>query len=365
MSAGASVVDFEITRRLSDLALPEGPSALVLFRLHGRPLGWGSGRVTDGRLDGAALVRQFLHQHAWTCALPLAERAVQGGRPLRTLDATTLLQSPPPSVSSGTLVTVAVRSRYARESTAALPRLVVASRLPGSRSRADRCVRRSEAGRGAGSRALPPNQVQQCARCWNGIASRDRRVSRRHPRRDRWRCCCRPAVGLRVRQRVPLRPRSHDGQWPRAPTLLASSLQADATCGRTLLPALVARSRRLRIDRRCDSARVGACQLQRGVLAPWRGRCPRGTREYGSRRRLVRTLAITPTSHPSTGRGSVRTLDRHVDLRDGVVPISDASTYDALRLRVTWVVSRSARCALPITEPSSADSGSRMRLRSN
>jgi hypothetical protein len=32
----------------------------------------------------------------------------------------------------------------------------------------------------------------------------------------------------------------------------------------------------------------------------------------------------------------VRTLDRHVDLRDGVVPISDAAGYDAVRLRVTW-----------------------------
>ena len=130
MSAGSTVVDFEITRKLSDLALPDGPSALVLFRLHGRPLGWGAGRVTDGRLDGAPLVRQFLHQHAWTCALPLAERAVQGGRPLRMLDATTLLQSPPPSVSSGPLVTVAVRSRTARESASILSRLAAASRLP-------------------------------------------------------------------------------------------------------------------------------------------------------------------------------------------------------------------------------------------
>jgi hypothetical protein len=32
----------------------------------------------------------------------------------------------------------------------------------------------------------------------------------------------------------------------------------------------------------------------------------------------------------------VRTLDRHVDLRDGIVPISDASTYDSLRLEVMW-----------------------------
>src|SRR5688572_25980937 len=89
MSAGAAVIDFEITRKLSELAVPDASSALVLFRLHGRPLGWGAGRVTDGRLDGDSLVRQFVRQHAWTCALPLAERAIQSGRPLRMPDATT------------------------------------------------------------------------------------------------------------------------------------------------------------------------------------------------------------------------------------------------------------------------------------
>ena len=113
MSAGAAVIDFEITGKLSELARTGRRSALVLFRLHGRPLGWGAGRVTDGRLDGGSLVRQFLSQHAWTCALPLAERAMQSGRPLRMLDATTLMQSPASSSVSGPLVTVAVRSRTA------------------------------------------------------------------------------------------------------------------------------------------------------------------------------------------------------------------------------------------------------------
>src|SRR4029434_4835270 len=100
MSAGAAVVDFEITKRLSDLAVEDASSALVLFRLHGRPLGWGAGRVTDGRLDTASLIRQFVRQHAWTCALPLAERAIQSGRPLRMPDATTLMQSPHASLRS-------------------------------------------------------------------------------------------------------------------------------------------------------------------------------------------------------------------------------------------------------------------------
>jgi glycosyltransferase involved in cell wall biosynthesis len=51
---------------------------------------------------------------------------------------------------------------------------------------------------------------------------------------------------------------------------------------------------------------------------------------------VVRTTAVTATSQPSSRRGLVRTLDRRVDLATGVVPISDASTYDSLRLHVTW-----------------------------
>jgi glycosyltransferase involved in cell wall biosynthesis len=51
---------------------------------------------------------------------------------------------------------------------------------------------------------------------------------------------------------------------------------------------------------------------------------------------IVRTLAALPMSAPANNRGPVRTLDRHVDLRDGVVPISDACDYDSLRLHVTW-----------------------------
>jgi hypothetical protein len=35
-------------------------------------------------------------------------------------------------------------------------------------------------------------------------------------------------------------------------------------------------------------------------------------------------------------RGLGRTLDRRIDLAEGVVPISDASTFDSLRLRVEW-----------------------------
>ena len=51
---------------------------------------------------------------------------------------------------------------------------------------------------------------------------------------------------------------------------------------------------------------------------------------------IVRTLAVTPTFQPNSRRGPMRTLDRQVDVRDGIVPISDASAYDQIRLHVTW-----------------------------
>lgn len=109
MSTYATVLDFEITRRFPELnSLGDVDNALVLFRLHGRPLGWGAASVVDGRVDGAALVRQLLEQHAWSCALALSERALQNGAPPKTLDLTGMLHSPPQDSNSGPLVTVAV-----------------------------------------------------------------------------------------------------------------------------------------------------------------------------------------------------------------------------------------------------------------
>src|SRR5262245_19008297 len=109
MATSAAVLDLEITRRFPDLnALGEADNALVLFRLHGRPLGWGAASVVGGQVDRAALIRQFLEQHAWSCALALTERALQNGAPPKTLDLTGMLQSPPQDSNSGPLVTVAV-----------------------------------------------------------------------------------------------------------------------------------------------------------------------------------------------------------------------------------------------------------------
>src|SRR5262245_61483025 len=108
-TTSAAVLDIEITRTFPEFnALGDVDSALVLFRLHGRPLGWGAAAVTGGRLDTPALIRQLLDQHAWSCALALTERALQSGAPPRTLDLTGMLHSAPQESTSGPLVTVAV-----------------------------------------------------------------------------------------------------------------------------------------------------------------------------------------------------------------------------------------------------------------
>jgi len=336
MSASASVVDFEITRKLSDLAVPDGPSALVLFRLHGRPLGWGAGRVTDGRLDGSALVRQFLHQHAWTCALPLAERAVKSGRPLRTLDATSLLQSPPASVSSGPLVTVAVRNR------------TLASRLQPC---LDSLLRLDYP-------ALDLVLID---------ASDDRRhveslVRERYPQ---IRYASAPGLGMASRRAIAecrgdiLAVTDGDAvvdrQWVSAfvnvflsdpEVMMVSGFGLPRHVRRPFRPALPAGAPfcrhwwRVRDDYELiDGATQRALERASCNVAYWRpggALPPRYTRVWEPAA-LVKSSSTTPNSRPSTRRGSVRTLERHVDLRDGVVPISDASGYDALRLRITWM----------------------------
>lgn len=109
MSTPAAILDIEITRTFPEFsARGDVDRALVLFRVHGRPLGWGAASVIGGQPDGPALVRQLLEQHAWSCALPLAERALQNGTPPKTLDLNGLLQSPPQFATTGPLVTVAV-----------------------------------------------------------------------------------------------------------------------------------------------------------------------------------------------------------------------------------------------------------------
>jgi hypothetical protein len=112
MRTPTAVLDLEISgtfTELNDVGDFEG--ALVLYRLHGRPLGWGAAPVADGRLDRGAVIRQLLEQHAWSCALPLAEKAVHSGIPPRAIDVGSMLLSPPAAIAGGPLVTLAVCSR--------------------------------------------------------------------------------------------------------------------------------------------------------------------------------------------------------------------------------------------------------------
>jgi glycosyltransferase involved in cell wall biosynthesis len=112
MRTSTAVLDLEISGTFTELNdIGDFVGALVLFRLHGRPLGWGAAPVADGRLDRGALVRQLLEQHAWSCALPLAERAVLSGIPPRAIDIGSMLLPQPPALCDGPLVTVAVCSR--------------------------------------------------------------------------------------------------------------------------------------------------------------------------------------------------------------------------------------------------------------
>jgi len=112
MRTPTAVLDLEVSGKFTELNdIGDFSAALVLFRLHGRPLGWGAAPVTDGRLDRAALVRQLLEQHAWSCALPLAEKAIHSGIAPRAIDVGSMLLSPPTGTSGGPLVTVAVCSR--------------------------------------------------------------------------------------------------------------------------------------------------------------------------------------------------------------------------------------------------------------
>jgi hypothetical protein len=112
MRTPTAVLDLEISGKFTELNdIGDFMAALVLFRLHGHPLGWGAASATDGRLDHGPLVRQLLEQHAWSCALPLAEKAVLSGIPPRAIDVGSMLQSQPPSLPGGPSVTVAVCSR--------------------------------------------------------------------------------------------------------------------------------------------------------------------------------------------------------------------------------------------------------------
>ena len=115
--------------------------------------------MTDGRLDRGALVRQLLEQHAWSCALPLAEKAVVTGVPPRAIDVGSMLLSQPAALPGGPLVTVAVCNRSsAAELQPCLDSLLSLDYTPLDLA-GHRCVGRSRAGRGARSRSVPDHSL--------------------------------------------------------------------------------------------------------------------------------------------------------------------------------------------------------------
>jgi len=336
MSAAAAVVDFEISRKFNDSVLPSDVPAVVLFRLHGRPLGWGAGRVTDGHLDSMALLRRFIHEHAWTCALPLAERAIHGGHPLRLPDASALLQSPPAMASSGPLVTVAVRSRTpASRLEPCLDSLVRLEYSPLDRVLIDASDDRKHVE--ALVRERYP-QIRYSGAPGLGMASRQAVAE-----------CRGDILAITDGEAVV------DRQWVSAlvhvfladpEVMTVSGLVVPPSLRRPFRPALPAGAPFCRswwhVREGCESidgANQRALERASSNIAYWRpdGPTPSRYTRVWEPAAIVRTLAAPPASSPAGKRGPVSTLDRPVDLGDGVVPISDASEYDSLRLHVTWM----------------------------
>ena len=347
MRANTAVVDIEITRKLTDLTVPDGHSAaLVLFRLHGRPLGWGASPVTEGRLDGGTLVRQLVHQHAWSCALPLAERAVRSGRAPGAVDAASLLQSPPQSLSSGPLVTVAVRSRTPasrlRQCLDSLVRLdyplvdLVLIDASDDRKQVEAMVRdRYPRVRYVGAPGL-------------GVASR-RAVAE----------CRGDILALTDGDAVV------DAQWVSAlvhvfladpEVMTVSGLVLPRSVRRPFRPTLPAGApfgrRWWRAGEDWDSidgATRNALERASSNIAYWRPGGPAATRHtrVWEPAAIVRTLSATPTPCPVQRPGPLRESDRSVDLAEGLTSIDDAPTDDSIRLHVAWAGQPVGRVRIP------------------
>jgi glycosyltransferase involved in cell wall biosynthesis len=87
-----------------------------------------------------------------------------------------------------------------------------------------------------------------------------------------------------------------------------------------------------------DGATQRALERASANVAYWRpgGPTPSRYTRVWEPSAIVRSVSVAPAWHASIKRGPVRTLDRRVDLADGIVPISDASAFDHLRLSVEW-----------------------------
>jgi glycosyltransferase involved in cell wall biosynthesis len=335
MSTSAAVLDFEITRKFPDAtALGDVDSALALFRLHGRPLGWGAAPVSGGRADVSALLRQLLEQHAWSCALVLTERALQHGAPPRTLDLTAVLQSMPQEPSSGPLVTVAVcnstpasRLEPCLESLQRLeyaPLDLVVVDASDDRKRVERLVRerfplvRYSAASGGG--AAPRHAVEECRGNILAITDGDAIVDPRWVSRLAQIFLSDPEVmtvsGLALPRSIqkPIRPSLPAGapfcrEWSRV------QLEAEAL----------------------DASMHAVLERASANVALW---CPHSSSATAYTHvfepsAIVRTECTTLM--PSTRRRmTMRETERTIDLANGFGAIDDATSFDAVAVHVNW-----------------------------
>jgi hypothetical protein len=336
MRIPTAVLDLEISGKFTELNdIGDFAGALVLYRLHGRPLGWGAAPVTEGRLDRAALVRQLLEQHAWSCALPLAERAVHSGIPPRAIDVGSMLLSQPPALPGGPLVTVAVCSRTPAsllqpclDSLLALdyaPLDLVLVDASDDRARVEALIRagyptiRYCSAPGSGS--APRRAIAECRGEVLALTHGDAIVDRRWVSRLVAVFLADPDVmtvsGLTL-------PRSIDRPM------------------RTGLPAGAPFCRewaRVNADR---NQTAGAMQkvFERASanVAFWQP----GTSVAGPSTHVVEPAAIVRSSTASSSslaearRAPMAHVTRHVDLADGLQPIADAASADDILLNVTW-----------------------------
>jgi hypothetical protein len=335
MPTSATVVDIEITRKFSEQnTLRDVDSALVLFRLHGRPLGWGAGSVTNGYLDTSALIRQLLDQHAWSCALALTEKALQNGAPPRTLDLTGMLQSPPQDTTSGPLVTVAVcntspasRLESCLESVRALtysPVDVVVIDASGDRARVERLVgdrfpqMRYVAAPGAGAAAR--FAAAECRGDILAVTDGDAIVD------PRW-----------VGKLVPIFLADPDVMTVSG-LVLPHAIQKPF---RSTLPAGAPFCRewsRVQLDSTRDGVVRGALARATANAAFWRP----GQSALASYTHVFEPAAIvrsqsSPFATPPSPRlVSIREIERSLDLANGVLAIEDATAYDGIALHVSW-----------------------------
>jgi len=336
MPTSAAVVDIEITRRFSEQnTLVDADGALVLFRLHGRPLGWGAASVTESRLDDAALIRQLLDQHAWSCALALTERALQNGAPPRTLDLTGMLQSPPQDPTGGPLVTVAVcntspasRLEACLESVRTLnysPLDVVVIDASDDRSRVERLVRdrfpQMRYRSAPGVDAAPRCAVDECRGDILAMTDGDATVD------PRW-------VSKLVHVFL---------ADPDVMTVSGLALpRAIQKPFRSTLPAGAPFCRewsRVQLDAKAsDGAMRGVFERATANVAFWRpGQGPLASYTHVFEpAAIVRSQSSTLALPPSPRRVSIREAERSMDLANGVHAIADATAFDGLMLQVSW-----------------------------